>query len=433
MNEGLIILQTCLLAVNCFFYFKVFLEYSKDRMWFFSILFAMVQEGISFIINTGNLLLVANIGCFVLFACLFCQGTWRGKIFFSVLFVVIHIILETIIVCMISLSYGEDVLEKMEGLGFTYIDTTVEFVLFLIIMLLQQYRIKKKSENTVYWKDWVVISGVLILSIAIVVVIGNNVLKKTRLQGFYMIVLTFVFFVDIALFYVFYMISKERSMEQERLIYEKQQMYYQSYYDTTKRIQEEIREFRHEIKNYKMLLKKYTEQNMTDEAQHCISQVENDMEKVEVDTGNFAIDSILNEKFQLCKEKSILLKKEVWIPENFRINEVDILIVLGNLLDNAIEATEKTDKSKPIEAYIKYDAPNLLLHIMNPYSGTLPESSIEHNHIKWKTSKENKQEHGIGLTNVQKVLDKYNGYMNITTDANLFDVKAVMYQIENGF
>ena len=100
----------------------------------------------------------------------------------------------------------------------------------------------------------------------------------------------------------------------------------------------------------------------------------------------------------------------------------DLTIILGNLLDNAIYAASRVETDPYVDVKVKYDKGRLLLQVYNPFEGEIIEEEG-----KLLTTKEDKERHGIGLINIEKVLKKYDGTMDIDYEDNVFSVTILMY------
>lgn len=102
----------------------------------------------------------------------------------------------------------------------------------------------------------------------------------------------------------------------------------------------------------------------------------------------------------------------------------DICLILGNLLENAVEAAERVRKKKYIKIQMKYDKGNLLIFLMNSYQGRLIKMKDE----RLKSTKSDAGNHGVGLPSVYRAAAKYNG--TVTVDDSIperFLVRVVLY------
>ena len=99
-------------------------------------------------------------------------------------------------------------------------------------------------------------------------------------------------------------------------------------------------------------------------------------------------------------------------------------LILGNLLENALEAAEKVVENRYIRLRMKYDKNNLLIYIENSYIGKLIRTKDK----KLKSTKENSENHGIGLESVKRAVEKYHGMVIIDdSQKNNFLVNVVLY------
>ena len=139
-------------------------------------------------------------------------------------------------------------------------------------------------------------------------------------------------------------------------------------------------------------------------------------------TENIDIDSILNFKIQAAEQQNIKINLDLSIPEKMDIPSFDLTIILGNLLDNAIEAVAELEKERQIKTTINYDKGRLIIQVENLYQGE--RAKIGNRYLT--TNKEPSQ-HGLGLENVKSVLQKYDGTMEITQQKEVFSVSLLLY------
>ena len=143
-----------------------------------------------------------------------------------------------------------------------------------------------------------------------------------------------------------------------------------------------------------------------------------------VSSGNADVDSLLN--YMLKNAKDVLKEVNVIckLPEHMH-HSFDINIILGNLLENAIEASKKSEEKK-LNLNISYSKGILSIFISNSYNGEIKE-----NEKGLLTTKQKKNEHGIGLKSVNQIVEKYNGIMSTLYNENMFHVKLLLYISQN--
>ncbi len=192
--------------------------------------------------------------------------------------------------------------------------------------------------------------------------------------------------------------------------YQRQMVYMKSMEELTYRLKAQRHDFNHHIGCIYGLL----ESEDIDDAKIYTKNLINSVTEINniVNIDNPIIASILNFKFSVAKEKGIQLNIKVNIPKEINIDPIDISIILGNAIDNAIEACEKC-KKKMIDVNIYMQTHHLILKIKNTKPSYLI-SSVE------KTSKSDKENHGFGLDNIKHVIEKYDGLLKIDTEGDFF-------------
>ena len=163
-----------------------------------------------------------------------------------------------------------------------------------------------------------------------------------------------------------------------------------------------LEEFRHDFKNHIIHINKCAVNSNLNE---IINYTNNLLDKTKindnfnVNTGNLVIDSLLSFKFQEILKNNIKLKYDIKIPYDLNINSIDLICILGNLIDNIIEANLMLDNTNDRYANIniKYIEKNLLINLENSFKEV--KFDINKN---LKTIKKDKNKHGFGLKNIKK-------------------------------
>lgn len=211
--------------------------------------------------------------------------------------------------------------------------------------------------------------------------------------------------------------SHEREKEAEEA---KQQLTLQkNYYLDILERQEETRSLWHDIKKYMASMEALVDSKNKEEAQQCLDSIQSAFSEIAntVDTGNKLIDSILTYGVKKAEEVGVTIRPEIWVDSKINFPATDLFVIIGNTLDNAIEACcQIEDEAKRIISVGLHQKNHLLLYeISNPYNGK-------------KTQKPGKI-HGYGLKNVEACVERNDGLMSISKENGIF---AVSIQLNLG-
>jgi sensor histidine kinase regulating citrate/malate metabolism len=211
-------------------------------------------------------------------------------------------------------------------------------------------------------------------------------------------------------------------MEKRMLL--QQNRYYENQFELMKKVLLTTRSFRHDIVNHLTIIQMMVQKNEQSRLVEYLAnllKVSNQHEKF-IRSGNIIIDCILNYKLQVIEQKDIQVLLDINIPEELTIDPLDMTVILGNLLDNAINASDKLGKeNRKISIIIRLDKDVLRINIKNKYNGV-----VLYKGDKIITSQKDKLNHGIGLMNVKNVIDKYQGIFNIEITENDFSVIVLL-------
>ncbi|WP_243156289.1 ATP-binding protein [Clostridium sp. C2-6-12] len=177
-----------------------------------------------------------------------------------------------------------------------------------------------------------------------------------------------------------------------------------------------IRKVIHDMNNHISCLKNLADTNNFEEIKKYLYKISNTVSKLDfkIKTGNPICDAIINEKYNISKAEEIDFHCEFLIPQNTSLDSVDLCVLLSNALDNSIEACRKINsihKFISIKSYVR--GLYLIIEIINSNS-----EKISYNRTEIITSKSDKLNHGIGLSNIEDVVNKYNGAFDIIEESN---------------
>ena len=218
-------------------------------------------------------------------------------------------------------------------------------------------------------------------------------------------------------------------MEKEKAVYTQQMNIMAINTEEQKKVMENFHREKHDWINELIVLKNEIEYENKAAVLQNIDRIIQNCQSGEIvsDTGNKCIDALINTKYATAKEKGIEFILKIFIPEELPINQCDIGIVLGNALDNAIEATEKSKSSaKKIEIAMGIKKEALILVVKNPLAGSLKKDKDG----KLLSTKEDSKKHGYGINSIIRVARKYNGDVIIEDEEGQFVITVTM-NLEN--
>lgn len=224
--------------------------------------------------------------------------------------------------------------------------------------------------------------------------------------------LTVLIFLVMIIWFVFSSISKQY-YESISKVMEKQVDEQVSYYQKINKLSEDIREFRHDYKNHMICLQALLEGKEYADALEYVRDItrQDIIESNKFFSGNQIADAILSDKAELAKKAGCEIKCDGFISDE--IPASDLCIILSNALDNAIEACAKFTSNESKIITVKCDILQgvQLMRITNPN---------DNNRSSTETSKEDKENHGFGLYNIRRTVEKHNGQMSIPSQTPLF-------------
>lgn len=185
-----------------------------------------------------------------------------------------------------------------------------------------------------------------------------------------------------------------------------------------------MRGWRHDYHNHIQTMKAYLQMNKIEELEQYLNNLDKDLTTVDtvIKTGNVMVDAILNSKLSLAKSKDINVNAKAIVPKELKILEIDLCVIIGNLLDNAIEACMKLDNPSDrfIRVYVDIFKEQLYISVQNSNGGKIKKiGKIYH------TTKESNS-HGFGLIRVDNIVNKYNGYINRQNEEGVFATEVML-------
>ena len=363
--------------------------------------------------NKPILNLICNIS-FLFLITLNYETMWKKR-FSAVFFIYIFMLVADLIVTNLTGNLYRSIVERTEyNAVFGFI--AISLFVYIEALLAQNFKNIRKNNpvSAIFWISSFVFPAT---SIFLSIIILNNA-NPTLI----IISIVLIFIINILTFYLNDSLSAMYEHKLKSKLYEREREYYYNQCELMRDSVEEIKSFKHEVRNHLSALNNYIEQNQSEDALDYIIKLigEVNSESDYSSTGNIPFDSIVNYKLRNARENDIELKITVNIPKKLKIDVTDIVIILGNLLDNAMEAVLKVAERK-INLSISYNKGTVLIISENTYNGIIKYSNGE------ILSSKEEEGHGYGIKNIRKSLEKYHGYMETTNSDSIFSTEILIY------
>jgi len=306
-----------------------------------------------------------------------------------------------------------------------YLNVFYNFVLggllpFMLASLLRRFRHINKAQFplSVIW--------VYVFVIPVSYLVIYSLPLTVDLQFITMVsVILLVVVVNALLFYFhnIFAISYEDKLKTALFAQEKEYYYTQS--QLMQESVDKVKAIRHDMKIHLATLRDYATGNK--EVTDYLTRLLGDIGESEAysSTGNIAVDSIINYKLRDVEDDDVKLDVKVAVPPDLQVEAADIVTILGNLLDNALEAIAKVPDNKLLKLNVKFDGSGLLIRVDNTFNREVKYLGATKQIATIKTE----DGHGYGLINIRQAAEKYKGYVKISHEGDVFSVLVFLYVV----
>jgi sensor histidine kinase regulating citrate/malate metabolism len=194
--------------------------------------------------------------------------------------------------------------------------------------------------------------------------------------------------------------------------------------DEVQNIYQTMRAWRHDYHNHMQAIKALLSMGKKEELSEYLDNLEKDLDSIDIAirTGNVGLDAILSSKVSIARKNNIEVNCTAKVPADLKITDVHLCAIVGNLMDNAIEACEKiTEGAEPrfIRIYIGLFKSQLYISVSNA-------TCEKHRRRLSELVTSKLGEHGFGLRRIDKLAEKYDGYVNRKNEPGIFATEVML-------
>ncbi len=198
-----------------------------------------------------------------------------------------------------------------------------------------------------------------------------------------------------------------------------------THYAEVENMYNQIRGWRHDYRNHIQTMKSYAALGDLDAIRAYLDELDTDLRTVDVviKTGNKMTDAILNSKISLARSKGIPVTVDAHIPVALTTPELDLCVIIGNLFDNAIEASlPLPPKERMIRIYMDMKQTQLYMSFTN-FTATAKKKKLNG---RFATSKGDG--HGFGLVRIDEIVERHGGYLSRNSEEGAFTTEILLPQ-----
>lgn len=344
------------------------------------------------------------------------------RIVFSFLFAAMGMFGEALVGCaVLAFGVGKERQGDIWGI--------VTYLIMLMIIKILQWFFKNEMIHELSWKTNL---KMMLLPIGSMFLAHRIFYAQYEMgiKGFYpntILSILILLGLNIIVFNIYIQLSENLELQRKNAIYEKEFQLLERNMHEKESMMQEIRVKRHDLKHQMLNLLTLLQKGEYEKLESDMKQMA-ELDSLNglfvVNTQNSIIDSFVNNQYAVAKEKGIDFRVKTDVPAELPFAGEDLCVILGNALDNAIEACERGQVSKPwISIKLIYDGANLLMTLENSFDET-----IRKNKKGMQISrKANSQQHGIGTYSIQRVVQKYHGYYHVEVMEKEYHLEIILY------
>ena len=200
----------------------------------------------------------------------------------------------------------------------------------------------------------------------------------------------------------------------------------ETHYQEVETMYKQIRGWRHDYRNHIQLLKVLAANGDMEAIKDYLDKLDTDLSTVDtvVKTGNAMADAILNSKISLAKSKGIAVKVDAHIPVKLKMSELDLCVIIGNLFDNAIDASMALpEEQRLIRVYMDMKNTQLYISFTN-FTATKKLAKVGN---RFQTTKGDG--HGFGLVRIDNIIERLDGYLSRNSEDGAFTTEILIPQV----
>ena len=401
---------------------------SEKRKAISLVIILLIEIIVNITVEKSAILLMVSFVVFFVVANLFYLGKVYVKLIVATFIVVFSFLMELVAALLIVAVFGNVMQDIRENMMLLFLGGVISKILLLLLVEII-IRFKRRNASQVTLRSWLFIISIPVFSIVLSFANVYEPILKNEFSYVYVVSGISILYINIIAFYLFDSIVMQMTENNLVKFREKQLLMQRDQYENIIKGYNQVKKVRHDMLNHLITLDGYLGRNQYHEAVEYIHKLngELDFDKRGVVSDNVVIDALISNGKSKAVDEEIKFETEIMIPKKFKIDDMDICIVLGNALNNAIEACRRiTDEQvdKRIVLKMRYKQEHVLIELKNSYN----PDTIKKRKGRFLSSKRNRKndEIGIGMGNMEGIIEKHGGVYQIDLQEEMFVAKIML-------
>jgi len=379
-------------------------------------------------IETANILLFFSFGVFFVLGWIFYSGKTHVKVIMASFMMLFSFVMELFAALLLTAVFGDVLGEIRANSMLLFLGGVISKILLILFMEII-IRFKRRDASHVNLKSWFLILSIPVTSVILSVTSVYEPIVSNKFSGAAVFSCISILFINL---FVFHLLDHTVQQVNETNHYkyrEKQLLMQTEHFENIIEGYHQVRRVRHDMMNHLVALHGYLQNEQCDDAIEYIKKINEsiDFNRIGIVSNNVAIDALISNRKSKAIKAGIYFEEKVSLPGKLQIDDMDMCIVIGNILNNAIEACQRMKNEqmkKHIMLNINYKKGHIFIEVENTYD----LRTVKQEEGKFISSKKYqwKYDVGLGMSNIERIINKYGGVYQTDLSEVIFKIKIML-------
>lgn len=361
----------------------------------------------------------------IIFCCWLLRGTFMQKVFVSAFTMGIIAVLATLIMLLFGGLTDKPAIYFLSQ--FSTIRVTAVLTTKLLFFVISRIILRIRGDGRIKWIDFILLLIIPAFSILAITLMAYAVIQAPAIQDQVFYAVCVVLFLNILIYFVFVRLSQSNKIEMEIALLNMQNECLQANSKEIESMYDDVRALKHDMKNHLTCITEMAKNNDTEGIQQYaerLLKIQHKHDKLIMFSGNKILDAIITNKYHIAVQAGVQFQTIITASLS-DIPPEDIIVLIGNSLDNAIRAA-KSSENKTISLHIQPQGAYTAITVSN----SIADSVLNQNPLLW-TTKSCQNQHGFGIKNMKRVVERNRGMIRIFEKNKQFICDILLLNVQS--